>query len=79
MPDSWTVRHFSQSNPSGDGQGDVPRLLCRVADSIEKLGAVEVQDITFGEEITEDGRWPHLTVYFHYRDDGEPRRLRTIE
>ena len=79
MPESWTVRHFSQSNPKGDGQGNVPALLRLVADSIEELGNVTVQDVTFGDEITEDGSWPHLTVYFHFRDDREPRRLRTVE
>jgi hypothetical protein len=36
-----------------------------VADSIDKLGAVEIQDITFGTEITAEGPEHHLTVYFH--------------
>ena len=68
-PESWTIRHFSQGNPKGPGQGDVPALLRRVADNIERRGAVEVQDITFGTEITEDGPWHHLTVYFHDADE----------
>jgi hypothetical protein len=62
---SWPVRHFSQANPKGEGQGDVPALLRRVADSIEELGPVEVQDIILHEEITADGPWVSLTVYFH--------------
>lgn len=60
---SWTVRHFSQANPKGPGQEDVPALLRRVANTIEGLGPVEVQDITFCSEPTPDG--PRMTVYFH--------------
>ena len=67
MPESWTIRHFSQSNPMGAGQDDVPALLRQVADTIEELGPVEIQDVTFGTEVNEDGRWHHLTVYFHRR------------
>lgn len=62
---SWTVEHFSQANPAGDGQGDLPILLRRVADSIEALGAIEVQDLVMHSEITKDGDWPSITVYFH--------------
>jgi hypothetical protein len=66
VPGSWTVRHFSQGNPKGEGQADVPALLRRVASTIESLGAIEVHDITFSTEITEDGSWHHLTVYFDF-------------
>ncbi|HUY50368.1 MAG TPA: hypothetical protein VMV92_32455 [Streptosporangiaceae bacterium] len=62
---SWTVEHFSQANPAGKGQGDVPALLRRVADSIDTLGEVEVQDLVLHTEVTEDGDWHSLTVYFH--------------
>ncbi|WP_396452887.1 hypothetical protein [Actinomadura sp.] len=62
---SWPIRHFSQANPKGEGQGDVPALLRRVADSIEKLGPVQVQDLILHEEVTADGPWVSLTVYFH--------------
>jgi hypothetical protein len=61
---SWPVRHFSQANPKGQGQGDVPALLRRVADSIEELGPVQVHDLVLHEEITADGPWVSLTVYF---------------
>jgi hypothetical protein len=44
--------HISQSNPDGKGQGDVPALPRRVADSIEALGDVMVEDITFSTEPT---------------------------
>jgi hypothetical protein len=42
--ESWTIKHFSQSNPAGTGQDDVPALLRRVADSIESLGTVYFHD-----------------------------------
>ena len=64
-PKSWAIRHFSQANPEGKGQADVPVLLRRVADSIEAFGHIEVQDITFQTEITGGGPWHSLTVYFH--------------
>lgn len=65
MSDDWTVSHFSQSNPSGEGQGDVPSLLRRVADSIESLGDVQVQDITFMSEPTDAEDDLMVTVYYH--------------
>jgi len=66
----FTISHFSQSNPAGDGQGDVPALLRRVADSVESLGDVQVQDITFHTEPTD--REDSLTVMVYY--DRQPRR-----
>lgn len=62
---SWTIEHFSQANPAGQGQGDVPALLRRVAASIEALGEVDVQDLVLHTEVTQDGAWHSLTVYFH--------------
>ena len=64
-PSSWTVEHFSQSNPKGDGQADVPALLRRVAGTIEALGDVDVQDLVMHTEVTAEGDWHSLTVYFH--------------
>jgi len=43
----------------------VPALLRRVADSIEKLGSIEIQDLILENEVTEEGSWPSITVYFH--------------
>jgi hypothetical protein len=64
QPETWTAEHFSQSNPKGPGQGDVPALLRRVADTLEHLGKVEVQDLVLHSEVTEDGfDWPSITVY----------------
>jgi hypothetical protein len=56
---------FSQSNPSGPGQGDVASLLRRVADSIEQLGDVRVQDVTFQSEVTGGDDDLTMTVYYH--------------
>jgi hypothetical protein len=63
--DRWTVEHFSQANPAGEGQESVPGLLRRVAESIDGLGAVQIQDVVFHSEQDDDGReWPTVTVYF---------------
>ncbi|WP_328614693.1 hypothetical protein OHS18_43210 [Amycolatopsis sp. NBC_00355] len=64
------IRHFSQSNVAGPGQGDVAALLRRVADSLDELGDVQVQDITFHSEVT--GGKDDLTMTVYY--DREPRR-----
>jgi len=68
-PETWTASHFSQANPSGPGQDDVPALLRRVAVTIEALGDVEVTDLIMHNEITAEGDWPSLTVYFHRAED----------
>ena len=70
MSDDWTIFHFSQAHPSGEGQGDVPALLRRVADQIESLGDVQVQDITFTSAPTDGEDDLHVTVYY----DRQPRR-----
>jgi hypothetical protein len=66
--DQWTTFHFSQSNPGGQGQGDVAALLRRVADSIDELGERMVEDITFSTEPTADERDLTMTVYYHRHD-----------
>ncbi|MFJ4667944.1 hypothetical protein [Kitasatospora purpeofusca] len=68
-PDSWTVRHFSQANPAGPGFDSRPALLRMLADSIEALGPVEVQDVVLEAEMTEHGPWRSGTVYFHLPED----------
>jgi hypothetical protein len=60
----WSVLHFSQSNPAGSGQGDVPALLRRVAETVEELGDVTVQDITFHAEPTAEEDEVSMTVYY---------------
>ncbi|MDZ5446612.1 hypothetical protein U2F26_28465 [Micromonospora sp. 4G57] len=70
---SWTIRHFSRANPAGPGQGSVPALLRRIADSIEAYAGIEVQDLVLHNEITADGDWWSATVYFHDpSDSNEP-------
>jgi hypothetical protein len=68
--DEYTILNFAQSNPSGEGQGLVPALLRRVADSIEGLGDVQVQDITFHSEVTGEEDDLTMIVYYHRK----PRR-----
>jgi len=70
MEDKWTAFHFSQSNPTGLGQGDVAALLRRVADSLDKLGDVQVEDITFKTEATDSEDDLTMTVYYQRK----PRR-----
>ncbi len=63
--EEWTIRHFSQSNPTGEGQGDVARLLRRVADTLDELGDVNVQDVVFHSEVTDSEDDLKMTVYFN--------------
>jgi len=68
VADDWSISHFSQSNPPGAGQGDVAALLRRVAESLETLGDVQVQDITFASEPTGGEDDLTVTVYYHARE-----------
>jgi hypothetical protein len=70
VEDDWTVSHFGQSNPEGEGQGDVAALLRRVADTIEELGDIDVLDLVFHSEPTADEDRVNITVYY-YRPDQE--------
>lgn len=45
----------------------MPSLLRRVAETIKKLGEVEVLDVVMHTEVTNDGDWHSLTVYFDHR------------
>jgi hypothetical protein len=60
----WVISHFAQSNPRGPGQGNVPSLLRRVADSIENLGNVDVHDICFHSQPTSDEDELTIVVYY---------------
>ncbi|GGO12193.1 hypothetical protein GCM10010116_24450 [Microbispora rosea subsp. aerata] len=72
-PITSQMYHFTQNNPEGIGQDSVPALLRRVATTIEQLGPVEVYDLVMHNEVTEDGAdWPSITVYFDYKNSGEP-------
>lgn len=68
--DEWTMLTFSLANPKGEGQDDVPALLRRVADAIRNHGEVHVHDITFHDELDDEGEHnPTMTVY--YTREGE--------
>lgn len=60
----WTAHHFSQANPAGQGQEDVPALLRRVADTIESLGEIRIMDLVMHNEITAEGDWPSIIAYY---------------
>lgn len=51
------------AQPEGDGQGDVAALLRSVADSIESLGDVSVQDVVLHTEVTGEGPRHGVAVY----------------
>ena len=71
MSDTWTCHHFSLANPVEDGADDLPKLLRRLADEIERLeiAAIEILDLTVSQEITADGPWWSASVY--WSADGE--------
>ncbi|WP_107653798.1 hypothetical protein [Nocardia suismassiliense] len=60
----YTTLHFSQANPVGPGQADVSALLRSVASTIEELGQVTVADLILHNEVTAEGNWPSITVYY---------------
>ncbi|HEV7862701.1 MAG TPA: adenylate kinase [Acidimicrobiia bacterium] len=64
LPYEGTIGHLVQANPRGPGQGDVPGLLRRVAQSLADLGPVEVTGLTLDREPTETGPWYSMSVYF---------------
>jgi hypothetical protein len=51
----WSAEHFSQANPEGPEQGDVPALLRRVADTLEGYGASRVQDLVLRNHVNDHG------------------------
>lgn len=69
LPAESTIRRLVQANPKGPGQGDVPALLRRVADTLAGLGPVEVTGLALGSQPTEDGPWYSVTVYFRPGED----------
>lgn len=64
-PEPWTALHLSQSNPRGAGQGDAAALLRRVADTLDGLGDIDVQDIVFHTAVTDVEDDLTMTVYYH--------------
>lgn len=75
--DAFFTRHFSLRNPQGERQDDFPLLLRRLAEEIERHGEIDILDVTFQREVTANGDWPSMTVYYSTSDDDErglPRR-----
>jgi hypothetical protein len=66
MAESWTAHHFTLANPITNDVTDLPRLLRRVADHIEKQGITPMQllDVAVHQEITADGPYWSVTVYW---------------
>lgn len=64
MDSEYSCQHFSINNPMGEGQDDVPRLLRRVAETIEDLGQIEPRHLIMDIEVTEDGFLPVITFYY---------------
>jgi hypothetical protein len=61
----WSAEHFSQANPEGPGQDDLPALLRRVADSLEGYAPIDVVlDLVLHSEVNEHGNLYSITAYF---------------
>lgn len=58
--------HFSLANPRNDRPSDRPHLLRRIADDIDARGIdpMEILDLTVSQQITEDGPWWSVTLYW---------------
>lgn len=64
--EEYGIKHFSISLPKGANQDDIPVLLNHMSKTISHMGNIDIQDITFSNEIDEDGNdWPSFTVYYH--------------
>ena len=59
-------RHVSLANPRGREETNLPLLLRRVAELIEDEGIdpLDILDVTVSSEITENGPWWSVTVYW---------------
>jgi hypothetical protein len=73
------ILSFSQGNPVGPGYWDVPGLLRRVADSIEGIPNVRVNDIVFHSVETSESEDMHMTVYYRVADREERERDRFLD
>jgi hypothetical protein len=59
-----TCSMLTLANPLGRHQGNLPRLLRRVASEIAALGNVMILDVVVAQDITADGPWFEATVYY---------------
>lgn len=62
----WSCLHFSLANPRDSSQGDLPKLLRRLASEIEerRIEALDILDLTVSQEITDEGPWWSATLYW---------------
>jgi hypothetical protein len=66
----FQARHFSLNNPRGEGQEDVPKLLRRLASTLEEMGRIEIRDLILHNDTDDDGDpWPFVTIYFDYVEE----------
>jgi hypothetical protein len=77
-PHGYPTLHFAHANPAGPGYDDVPALLRRVADAIEKIPDIRVDDMTFMSYLRGDPPDMFMTVYFHIADEDEKEAERAI-
>jgi hypothetical protein len=61
---SWTVQAFSLANPIGPEIENLPLLLRRLADELERVKPNAIYDLTLDQEPTGDGIWYSITTYF---------------
>lgn len=62
---------FSLANALDDRPADLPHLLRRMADEIDRRGLTpdELLDLTISYDIAADGPWWSATVYWSPSDD----------
>jgi hypothetical protein len=64
-PRHYPVRHFAQAVPAASGERGVATLLRLVADTIDGLGPVRIEDLILHNDISSGEDDYSLTVYFH--------------
>jgi hypothetical protein len=68
-PPRHTCNHISLANPKGRDQGDLAKLLRRVASLITRLGNPTILDLATSNEINEHGEWWSVTIYYSDSDE----------
>jgi hypothetical protein len=66
MSDSWSCKHFTMGNPRNEAPTNLPTLLRRIAAEIERreIDPMDLLDVTIHQEMTEDGPWWSVSVYW---------------
>lgn len=72
LVDEWSCRHISLANATGPTTTDLPLLLRRIAEEIERreIDPRQILDLTVSSEISEDG--PEWSVTLYWSPDREP-------